>query len=434
MFKMQRKLIDKQESKVSILQLVGFLLMILSIGYLLINLFWFTVNPQDIAVNFFIIMLGFAFAFPSLLKGNDGLSTMRIVVFMMTNVICMLLLKIGWADNITSLSQIGLDQYWMGVIAFVFGAKATQSFFESKLAVAQSLPQAQKESNISDQSNLPIANTNIITEAIKVKGKEWVNSFPNVTGFSVGTKNTNGQQTNKAALIFKVTDKKDNLEFGSIPEFITYTAQDGNAYKIQTDVLQEGKTKAHNGGIKSDLQPFPLGNSISRRFDNATGSIGLVLKKDGDLNSDYIMSCYHVFCDPELKQNNSRSFQGTDDSAKLMCASSEDNGTNYVANVVFGCLQDDSDFAIAKVREGFLFDNQNSSFGINPIGFGFVFSENVGETLKLCGRTSGTNTGVIKNYHASQTIYYCSDTRTQYIDGFIELEKCCDLEIQAVLY
>ena len=78
-------------------------------------------------------MLGFAFAFPDLLQDqNKGLSTMRIVTFMMINVICMLLLKVGW--NCKSFEDIGINGYWMGIIAFVFGAKAAQSYFESKTA------------------------------------------------------------------------------------------------------------------------------------------------------------------------------------------------------------------------------------------------------------------------------------------------------------
>ena len=57
---------------------------------------------------------------------------MRIVVFMITNVICLLLIKIGWETG--DLKEIGVDQYWVAIIAFVFGAKATQAFFESKMA------------------------------------------------------------------------------------------------------------------------------------------------------------------------------------------------------------------------------------------------------------------------------------------------------------
>jgi len=86
---------------------------------------------KQVAIFFFIIMLGMCFAFPSLLEGpNNDLSTMRITVFMMVNVICMLILKNGWDSG--SMKNIGIDEYWMGIIAFVFGAKATQSFFENK--------------------------------------------------------------------------------------------------------------------------------------------------------------------------------------------------------------------------------------------------------------------------------------------------------------
>ncbi|MFT4152688.1 S1 family peptidase [Parafilimonas sp.] len=424
----KRKLIQENETKISILQIIGFVFMIGSIIYLIANLFGFSVTPKDISVNFFVIMVGFAFAFPSLLEGNEGLSTMRIIVFMMTNVICMLLLKIGWAEDIHNLKAIGLDEYWMGVIAFVFGAKATQSFFENwrpPPSTKDAVPNEPNSNSIDEQSNLPMANINIITEAIKNKGKEWVNSFPNVTGFSTGYKTVNNKQTDIPALICKVTNKKNNLNFGSIPNFLNYTAQDGNTYKIQTDVLQENQTIANDARIKFDEQPFPLGNSISRRNDESTGSVGLVLKKDGDANSDYIISCYHVFCDPELRNSN-RTFQNTNENAKLICASVEDKGTNYVADVILGYLTSNSDFAIAKVREGVVFENQNSNLGIRPNGFGFVFSENIGESLTLCGRTSGLREGKIKNHHASQTIYYCSNTVTEYIDGFIEVDKFCE--------
>lgn len=88
---------------------------------------------KQIVIYFFIIMLGISFAFPTLLQSADqNVSTMRIVVFMMVNVICMLLLKNGW--NVDNLSEIKLDGYWMGIIAFVFGSKATQTFFENRKA------------------------------------------------------------------------------------------------------------------------------------------------------------------------------------------------------------------------------------------------------------------------------------------------------------
>lgn len=90
-------------------------------------------GANEVAIAFFIVMLGLAFAFPKLLQEQNGtISTMRIVVFMMANVICMLLLKIGW--NVASLKDIGLNGNWMGVIAFLFGAKVAQKYFEKSKA------------------------------------------------------------------------------------------------------------------------------------------------------------------------------------------------------------------------------------------------------------------------------------------------------------
>jgi len=130
-----RKLIQRNETKVSILQIIGFVLLVIGVVSLVVCSFCKLEQISTvISISFFITMLGFSFAFPSLLEGNDGLSTLRIVVFMVTNVVCMLLLRIGWSQGIQSLKNIGLDQYWVALIAFVFGAKATQSFFESRMA------------------------------------------------------------------------------------------------------------------------------------------------------------------------------------------------------------------------------------------------------------------------------------------------------------
>ncbi|MBT3209199.1 MAG: hypothetical protein HN347_12710, partial [Bacteroidetes bacterium] len=140
-----RKLIENQEYKISFIQFVGFALIFIGILYLLFKLVFSTngnalLNGENVSITFFIIMLGVSLAFPSLLKDqNKEVSTMRIVVFMMTNVICLLLLKVGWDAN--DFYDIGIDQYWVGIIAFVFGAKATQAFFESKMAVPRKEPE-----------------------------------------------------------------------------------------------------------------------------------------------------------------------------------------------------------------------------------------------------------------------------------------------------
>ena len=140
-----RKLIASKEDRISTIQVIGFALILIGALYILFKIFFGTIDngsfisAEKVAIVFFIIMLGLSLAFPSLLKDqNKGLSTMRIIVFMLANVICLLLLKVGW--NVTDFGDIGIDQYWVGIIAFVFGAKATQAYFESKLAVPKQEP------------------------------------------------------------------------------------------------------------------------------------------------------------------------------------------------------------------------------------------------------------------------------------------------------
>lgn len=347
----------------------------------------------------------------------------------------MLLLKIGWADGVDSLDDIKLDQWWMGIIAFIFGAKATQSFFESKMAVAETLNRRTENngeltsgSNNNNDVELPFADITIISEAIKEKGKEWVESFPYVTGLSVRNKITDGADTKKAALIFKVIKKVKKISYGNIPAHLVYNSKSGDRYKILTDVVEESITKASvtrkPPQIVNDSMPFPLGNSISRKLEMETGSIGLVVNKINEPDNDYIVSCYHVFCAPELKKGN-RTFEANDNSAPLICASEEDRGTNLVAHVVKGELNGYNDFAVAKVRRGIKIESTNPLLKAIPSAYGFVFPENEGELLTLCGRTSGVIKSNIKSHAASQTIHY-PQGKTEYIQGLIEVNKFSD--------
>ena len=129
---MNNKIQIKKEKFIS---LIGFLLLFIGIIGLICNTVCSDAQIQTKSINisifFFLTILSLAFIFPSMLKASSGdISTMRIIVFMMACVIGMLLLKMGLTKN--SLTEIGLDQWWMGVIALVFGAKATQSYFEGR--------------------------------------------------------------------------------------------------------------------------------------------------------------------------------------------------------------------------------------------------------------------------------------------------------------
>src|SRR6185436_6610183 len=270
----------------------------------------------------------------------------------------------------------------------------------------------------SPTEDLPNATEEIIQEAIQKKGGEWVNSFPNVTGFSVRNKISEGKDAGIPALIFKVQQKED-VQFGNIPEEIPYESANGKKYKIITDVVLEKIPKAHFA-IK-DSSPFELGISISREDDlNNFGTVGLLLEKNNDSShKKYLISCYHVFCSNEL-MNNNKSFSPNNSNANLRCAALKDDGTNIIGSVIQGELSSEFDFAIAKINDGFVFKNNLFNSNIIPSGFKTLVPEDKGKSVKICGRTSEHVTGEIISHFASQTIDYGNGI-TQFLNGLIEL-------------
>lgn len=130
-----RNLIRRGEGSLSLLQILGFWLIIAGVIALFfqlgLNAKGDEISGQKFGITFFIIMLGVAFANPDLLQdATGGLSTMRMVVFMFTNVICLIFIKVGW--SVHNLEEFHLSASWVSLIAFVFGSKAAQSYFERK--------------------------------------------------------------------------------------------------------------------------------------------------------------------------------------------------------------------------------------------------------------------------------------------------------------
>lgn len=81
------------------------------------------------AASFFLVMIGFAFCYPSLLEESAGsLSTMRIVVFAVTIVFCVIYIKMAW--NTASFSNLSIDKSWIYILGLAFGSKAVQKFGE----------------------------------------------------------------------------------------------------------------------------------------------------------------------------------------------------------------------------------------------------------------------------------------------------------------
>lgn len=278
-----KDLLSKNEGKLTILQIIGFLIMLSGIIGIMIAAFLPTIDPPAVtqiiadvpkinsvpsvvAVSFFVTMLGFAFAFPSLLEGNKGLSTMRMVVFMMTNVICMLLLKIGWASD--SLTDIGLNSYWMGVIAFVFGAKATQSFFESRMAE----PDTQQGGKGQEITN---------DEVIKIAIKQFpFKHQPGIVGVGRGFRE-DGQR--EVCLQINVNDEKYTQEYSKPLEV---DLGNGRTQTITPKVVFVGNSQTHNGTAGDGV--------INVGGLNGNGTLGCVVKHN-KTKKKYLLSCQHVF-------------------------------------------------------------------------------------------------------------------------------------------
>lgn len=274
MFKTNRKLIRSNESKISILQIIGFILMLIGIGSLIISVFCETNNktPSIIAVSFFITMIGFSLAFPSLLEGNEGLSTMRIIVFMVTNVICMLLLKIGWGNNVSSLLDIKLDQYWMGVIAFVFGAKATQSFFESKMAA--------NKTPASGMAGVEFSGAEIAKLAIAQNEQYLKVKYPNILSISDAVGDLDAEQTHVVALYLK-----DNNTPG-IPGALEAKMPDGSIKNVATEVI---------GGMGTPKIHISQKDRIETEDHIETGSLCCLINSSDDGNFTGFVTAGHVY-------------------------------------------------------------------------------------------------------------------------------------------
>ncbi len=83
------------------------------------------------AASFLFILIGIAFAFPSMLQdsGTGGVSTMRIIVFAVVLLFCTIYIKIGW--SISKFEEFTIDQRWIYILGLAFGSKAFQRFGEN---------------------------------------------------------------------------------------------------------------------------------------------------------------------------------------------------------------------------------------------------------------------------------------------------------------
>lgn len=264
------------------LQSLGLVLITLSIALLLFKLILLalpngkisSLNGTEMSVMFFIIMLGIAFVFPELLSNKDKeASTMRIVVFMMVNVICILLIKIGWSKH--SLGDIGLDANWMGVIAFVFGAKATQSFFENRSPVPPV-----SDANSSQQINQSdLAKRAILQNEVSLK-----TNHPNIASISDAVHDLNGITTHVVAIYLSDNNTVD------LPDKLEALLEDGSKRTIGTEIIKN----VGSGQIQISQKADNISDSSSSLF---RGSVCCLVKSTTNETFTGVLTAGHVFSD-----------------------------------------------------------------------------------------------------------------------------------------
>jgi hypothetical protein len=318
----ERKLIGQKEN-VSYTQIVGCLLILFGIIVMIgSGVVANTPSSSSISISFFITMLGFAFAFPSLLEGNDGLSTMRIVVFMMTNVICMLLIRIGWDKY--SLTCIGLDQWWMGVIAFVFGAKATQSYFENM----NKMPAGNAKAGM---AAVPFSNADVAKLAVAQNEQFLKSKFPNIVSVSDAVHDLNSTDSHVIALYLK-----DNNTVG-IPDRLEVKMADGSTKTIATEIIK---------GVGACTIQLGQGDSVAGVNDPLyKGSVCCAVKSLNNNNFLGIVTAAHIYTHGDYNDANNTVLNPSMQTDVLF------NG-QVEGNWYYKQLTDNQDLIIIKMNDG----------------------------------------------------------------------------------
>jgi len=81
------------------------------------------------AIALFLMACGFAAAFPSMLTdgSGEGVSAMRVVVFVLGSIFSLRAVKTGWEEG----RRPEISGTWASLLAAAFGGKVFQSFAES---------------------------------------------------------------------------------------------------------------------------------------------------------------------------------------------------------------------------------------------------------------------------------------------------------------
>ena len=288
------------------------------------------------------------------------------------------------------------------------------------------------------KSNTPKVDVNvpssIVREAIDRKFGEWKTVF-NLVAVNSGKKMINGKRTDINCIIFSPSSKLKpgkNL-YTPIPASIHYDATDGRVYDIPTDVRESGGPILTAAALLCDnTKPKRPGCSISRKNSDNAGTFGLIVYKD---KNSYLLSCYHVLCDPELK-GGSMSFSAIDaiGSTQIISPGKVDStgaSPDTIATIVDGELDGVKgyDCAIALIDDPISVTDTICGFDVVPGDPVDITEDDATGSYRLAstGRTTGEMNGVIEYAYSHCDIEYeiNGQTKTITMNGLIATSLPC---------
>lgn len=382
-----RNLISKNEGKLTYVQIFGFVLIAMGVVYLASFMLPSGVvdyipswkleqepTANGVAIAFFSTMLGVSFAFPSMLKGQTKeMSTMRIVVFMMVNVICMLLLKIGW--EAPSLKAIGLDGYWVSIIGFLFGAKAVQSYLDKEKEDPET-PDSGK-TNLSEED---------IAKLAAAQNSELLRSkYPNIQSVS--------DTLDGSEHVVAIYVKDDDIQ--SIPAELTATLPDGSKKQVKTEIIADsGMAIPHIGQTSDELS--------DSRTPNYYGSVCCIVESLTNPNFRGLVTSGHV-----LTYGAYFNYGGVlgDQQQRPVCINGKPSGKLF-----FQQMKYNQDLAIIEVANTPDLQNNYISFkGFHKISNTDVKTEK--PNLKLGARQNNQSVAYVLDYNITFEIVYSNMNR-----------------------
>ena len=376
---LQRELIRQNGGKITYFQITGIVLIFIGVVYIVVSILSnkaHFLSAEKIAVTFFVIMLGVAFAFPDLLKGQTKeLSTMRIIVFMFANVICMLLLNIGW--NESSLENIGLNGYWMGVIAFLFGAKTAQKYFENFRPnpdkTGETVPSSKVESELSQIA---------IAQIAKVQNEaRLLAQFPNIESISETV------SLGESCLTLYLNDEKK----AGIPLSVDVKLNDNKIVKVKTEIVT-------NVG-KATIQYGQLNHNISDSYSKTyLGSICCAVRSLNYPNFRGIITSGHIFTHGEYED-----YGGYIKTDQIREAYSNDH---VIGKLFYQEMNSSQDLAIVELIDEAVITNEFMTFPTDFYECSIEDLESTQPNVTILSKDNKEQKAFILDYNYTRQIYY----------------------------